>query len=1195
MSKLRRVLVSPFLAGALAVLLVSLAIWLVGDLLQFGAWRPFEPVVNRIVATAILIVIWLIILAVWLWRRRRRNVAMVEEIAAPDPTETAITEENAALNAKFAKALKDLSKLNFKSRFGGSRYLYQLPWYIMIGPPASGKTTVLEKCGLDLPLRSQNGDSVTIDGGSGTRTCDWLFTNEAVFIDTAGRYSTQEDEVVDRAAWRRFLDLLVKHRPAEPINGVIVAVSVADLAVEDMAGIDRTGSALRARLMEIAEVMRARVPVYVVFTKADLLTGFTEYFQTLNEAEREQVWGCTFTLRGGANPAARMEAAEEDLRRVEGEYDRLLGRLGERVFPLLQNERDPVMRTKIFGFPSQFSSLKPVIDRLLKQTFKADAFSETLLLRGFYFTSATQIGQPVDRLISTLNREFGLERRAIGAVNQRIGASFFAKDLLRKVIFAEAGLIAGARRPFALSAGRFAALALCVATPLLLGIGWWRVEAHVETKADLLVAAIADYEFALEDIQVTPVEDNDFVSISAPLAILRDARDALAAPEADAPYYGLGVDQMEILRDRADRAYQTALDDLLRSRLLFRYEAMLDLPGKSSDDVYDALKTYLIVGGRGRTDKDHVLLSVRRDWRENTLAGEANEGLRAELTAHLAAMLSGPKRVRTLDEDAIMRARATVDGYSVARQALRLIEATEEARALRPWSVKDAQGRLAEEVFVRNSGDSLATEISGFYTYEGFHGLVDRLIETAVATALEESWVVDPKGDAGREITRGDVLENAREARRLYFEDYIGKWREVVEDLRITPFVDLEHAAKVLGYMSQARSSPFATVLRDVARNVALDKTPEEGSPILSSAIELAWHRARSRSALISRVSDIDFEGEDAPRRGAAVADAFAELIRYVDEGSSSSGLNDAVAELRALYNVVNNASRGQRRDLSVLSDAAEAGTLMRTAEGAAPIFVATMLKDMIDRADLAAIEGITARLNEIWRATVFPGCRDWLHGRYPFGRGRAVALGDFAALLGPGGLVHEFYRKNLEGLVDEEAQPWRWKRNIDIPRERLAFFKAAAEIRSAFFPDGGQYPSFRIGIFPKALSDEVAFARFAVGGAEALFRQGDGGAAQIVWPGPRPANGAEVTLSSPPIEGIAAPGDEVRVTEVDDWGLFRLIDKGDFKLLRGGDKARLVVGGRGRFARFDLRMDRAVNPISLYRGLNGFTCPRRL
>ena len=189
---------------------------------------------------------------------------MLAEIAPePDPTGEAITAEQQDLQSKFAAAMRDLSKLKFKSKSGGSRYLYELPWYIFIGPPGAGKTEALKNCGLEFPLRKGDGP-ISIDGGAGTRDCDWVFTNEAVFIDTAGRYTTQSsDQQVDSASWTNFLDLLKKNRPREPINGVIVAISVKDLAVASADELDSYAKSIRERLQEVCERMDALSLIHI--------------------------------------------------------------------------------------------------------------------------------------------------------------------------------------------------------------------------------------------------------------------------------------------------------------------------------------------------------------------------------------------------------------------------------------------------------------------------------------------------------------------------------------------------------------------------------------------------------------------------------------------------------------------------------------------------------------------------------------------------------------------------------------------------------------------------------------------------------------------------------------------------------------------------------------------------------------------
>src|SRR6185312_13723750 len=169
--------------------------------------------------------------------------------------------ERSQLQARFQEAVDTLRK----TRRGGN--LYALPWYVVIGPPGSGKSTLLQNSGLNFPLSNKFGKEA-LRGVGGTRNCDWWFTDEAVFLDTAGRYTTQDsDRAADAGAWTEFLSLLRRYRKRRPINGVLVAMSLSDLLMLDANGLRDHIGAVRRRLDELGEQLRIRVPVYLVLTK----------------------------------------------------------------------------------------------------------------------------------------------------------------------------------------------------------------------------------------------------------------------------------------------------------------------------------------------------------------------------------------------------------------------------------------------------------------------------------------------------------------------------------------------------------------------------------------------------------------------------------------------------------------------------------------------------------------------------------------------------------------------------------------------------------------------------------------------------------------------------------------------------------------------------------------------------------------
>jgi type VI secretion system protein ImpL len=288
MRRILDILTSRWCVTLLAALVLALLVWFAGPWIGFGepAWYPLASPITRLVIILVIVLAWGAGNLIGQARVRHANRDLVENLK-PDPEQEAVVGEQAELAKGFQRALARLGNTRFETATGG-RMLYQLPWYVMIGPPGSGKTTALTRSGLHFPA-GDHGDRAEVRGVGGTRNCDWFFTSEAVLIDTAGRYTTQDSHApVDRGAWQGFLDLLKKYRPRQPINGVLVAISASDLLSDDRVR-ETHARAVRDRLAEISERLGIQVPGYLMITKCDLISGFTEFFDDLDNEQRQQV------------------------------------------------------------------------------------------------------------------------------------------------------------------------------------------------------------------------------------------------------------------------------------------------------------------------------------------------------------------------------------------------------------------------------------------------------------------------------------------------------------------------------------------------------------------------------------------------------------------------------------------------------------------------------------------------------------------------------------------------------------------------------------------------------------------------------------------------------------------------------------------------------------------------------------------
>src|SRR5580692_3840388 len=310
---------------------------------------------------------------------------------------------------------------------GGKTALYALPWYVIVGPPGAGKTTAIRHSGLDFPL-DQAGGATAFRGTGGTRNCDWWFTNEAILLDTAGRYAS---EVNDQQEWFAFLDLLRKNRPRKPIDGLLVGVPVADLAVAKEDEVYAIAQRLRARVDEVLTRLKMQVPVYLLLTKADLVAGFGEFWSDLQKSERGQILGMSFPREPSADTKAAFLA----------EFDLLTKSVHARLLRRLANERNVEARRGAFTFPVEFASLRRNLGEFVGSLFQTNAFQETPLLRAAFFTSGTQNVRPMSRLLASMANAYGLRLPSLdnSAVEPR---SYFLTDAFRRVLFRDQALAA---------------------------------------------------------------------------------------------------------------------------------------------------------------------------------------------------------------------------------------------------------------------------------------------------------------------------------------------------------------------------------------------------------------------------------------------------------------------------------------------------------------------------------------------------------------------------------------------------------------------------------------------------------------------------------------------------------------------------------------------------------------------------------
>lgn len=1184
------VLRKKWLIQLIGVLALCALIWFAGPLIAVAGAVPLASEAARGVTLLLVVFIWIIVLLASRLRAQNRDRQLAADLTAapvatePGAAEEASLEEVATLRNTFEESLRVLKDARASAK-SGEQYLYELPWYIIIGAPGSGKTTALVNSGLRFPLAERFGRQA-VRGVSGTRNCDWWFSDEAVLLDTAGRYTTQDShQAVDAAAWRGFLDLLKKHRPRRPVNGVLVALSLSDLLQQTEEERGRHSRAIRQRVQELYQVLGVRFPIYMLFTKTDLVAGFSDFFADMGQEERAQVWGETF-------PAEAEDAAGDPLDGFAACYEALLARLDLRTLKRVQEERDIQRRSLILDFPQQMALVKGALETFLRDAFGVNRYQTRPLLRGVYFTSGTQEGTPIDRVMGVLAAAFRLNRQSAPIFSGQ-GKSFFLTRLLRDVVFQESGL-AGAdprlekRRWLLRMAVYTGAATLTLGMTLLWTVSYFKNRqaiAQVQEQIDRYKAAVP----VLSGWQA------NFQSLLPRLDAL------LAAGEVyrDAGWsMGWGLYQGEKLQSAARHAYQGEMENnllpLIRARLEQRLRGGAALSGEIS---YELLKVYLMLGQPERLDPKLARPWIRLDWEE---AFAAEPEVLGRLGVHLDHLLALPPAAMPLDQALIDAVRARL---TQVPQLLQIYGRFKNEALLdhdHDLRLSDVLGGKGGKVFAGADGKAMEDiVIPGIFTAHGFTQVF--LIQGLgfIKDALAQNWVL---GDSGKEIDLAEVRRLHADFQKLYLNEYQQTWDRLLANLKIRKGQGINQTIDALNVLS-APDTPLRPLLETVEKNTALLQLSTSTADALGKA-----------AGALTGVTQLDNKTQkllEAAKKTAGVDSASAtEPLRMVElhfsnlhalVRGSPPPLNAALSTLNALLGYTLQIGSGANSSDQALKTAADrmaggGGDVLRQAQlefSRLPEPVKGWLQSLADFGWSQTLGNARSALNDLLQSGVATPCKQALQGRYPFVKsaGQDANVADFARFFAPGGLFDQFFQTNLKSFVDTGKPVWTPlsmdSQSIGLSGATIRQFQAAAKIRNAFFQGGAPTPSVGFELRQLAPEAGIAGVQVSIEGQNVSFGAGGAPNGSFRWPGPQAGSGARVTLQ-------AFDGRQAVIAADGAWAPLRLLDRGDLQATSWPDRFNLIFHSGGLAARFELRASSVDNPFNLGE-LSSFRCPESL
>jgi type VI secretion system protein ImpL len=1108
----------------IGLLLVAMLIWFAGPLLGL------KTVSARIWLLAILASLLLTVLLVkWLIDRRRgKQLEQDIEESAFLGTRPDRESEIAILRKQMHDAIGALKSSELVSSRTGSAALYALPWYLLIGPPGVGKSSILRSSNLNFPYSKH--DPRGIQGAGGTRNCDWWFSDQAIFLDTAGRYVTEED---DREEWLAFLEMLRTNRSKQPINGVIVAVSIADLLTCESSAILDNAKIVRDRIDELVIKLGIVFPVYLLFTKSDLVKGFTSYFDDLSEKECEQVWGSSMQALG-----------QNDTREIgeifETEFDALHARLCAHRMLKISLQRKIDLKAEIMDMPNQFRAASTRLAEFVHQVFKKSPYKENPIFGGFFFTSAAQVGTQIQLLPGSEMHTFGAVPNAISQDGQK---PYFIHSLLREVVLPNSKQVVLNRRMT--NRARFLKRFAVVVAIIIAAIGIMMLNSSYQNQLLLI-----------DDVKGSSKDLARSVNSSRPSID--------AAMKSVYSYYNTTGD---LWGDENGSGFMTpsGLQDPLGQNFLLGMQTVFLTPvaemleenlsnysrniaprvdvNAASDDTpddpsnqrsrrtataYDELKLYLYLSSPDIVEPTTYIETFTNIW----IAALKKNGVKVkELDkARLSNMLAYyVKHMRDSD-----RSPSHAKAWSADKSLIANVRAVinQQPSSERLYAeMRDVGSRKLESMDLLSLVNGAPrgalvskNSIPGIYTRRGWETFVLPYLQKTIDESLRTDWVLGNTA-ANSEVPTGELrAQLVRQIRQMYFVDYTNQWFSMLATISARRFDSLHDASSELQSFT-GDNSAILELLKSTNYNVDLPDVDELKLPFKNliqitheaiSGKENNWFDSyrKSLTAVQKDIAKLS-SSSDVPR------DTRLFAVKLLN--------GDADSELYRSWLVTN----------QVLEDVDA-----RTSQS-----VANLLRAPIRNVWGTIIAVSQKNLELTWKDKTLFSFNETLRSHYPFAAdGRDASMNDVVDFFKPaGGTFWSFVNDEMGPFVERKGNSWESRKWLGIGLDFNPDFLLAIErtngISNGMFKRGESNPSVNFSAYPfpnSALSESV----IGIDGTDYRYRNGPQEWLNFVWPGQN---------SGGRVRGVRVGNSAVAELVTDGpWALFRLLEKAQISSNQG-------------------------------------------
>ena len=1126
----------------LAWIFLLVWIWWKGPTWTLYGEGWLQPLANRWLATAA----WGLIALAWLTVRVMKRLQQLEQQQKQQREET---RDPISVERTAQQRYLDHWQLRLQRHLDSRRYLWQLPWYMVIGPAASGKTTLLRE-GFPSDL------IYTPEAVRGTESRLFITPyvgKQAVIFDADGTLCEQPD-VLHRHLWEHGLDWLLQKRARQPLNGLILTLDLPDLLTADKRRREHLVQMLRSRLQDVRQHLHCQLPVYVVLTRLDLLTGFAALYQSLDKQDRDRILGVTFTRQAHEN---------DDWRTELNAFWQAWGEQLNNALPdlmLAQNHN----RSALFSFVRQIQGSGQVLTSMLDSLL--DGENMDVMLRGVYLTSSLQRGQMDDIFMQSAARQYQLGSSPLVAWPLVDTAPYFTRNLFPQALLAEPNLsgensvwLGNARR-------RMLVFTAASAVAIVLAASGWHHYYNTNWSAGVRVL-----EQARAFMSVPPPQGiDDDGNLQLPL--LNPVRDATLA-------YGdwgdrsrladMGLYQGRRIGPYVEQTYLQLLEQRYLPSLTNGLLKDLATAPQGSEEKLAVLRVLRMLEDKSGRNDEAVKQYMAKRWSDKF---HGQRAIQAQLMAHLDYALKHTDwhaERAAGDGDAITRwtpynapvvaAQKDLSKLPVYQRVYQSLKTRALGVLPAALNLRDQVGPTFDQVFT--SADDSKLIVPQFLTRYGLQSYFVKQREELVALTAMDSWVLNLTRSV--KYSDADRTEILRQLTEQYLSDYTATWRAGMDSLNVR---DYGSPAELTGALEQIISGDqplqrAITALRDNTHSVVLSEKLDDKQ------------RAKALAApdypLLNRLGH-EFAAENST------------LAIQKDKESTMQAVYRQLTELHRYLLAIQNApvpGKSALKAVQLRLDQNSSDPIFTTRQMAKtlPAPLNRWVGKLADQAWHVVMVEAVHYMEVDWRNNVVKPFNEQLANHYPFNprSSQDASLDAFERFFKPDGVLDSFYQQNLKLFMENNLSLEDGDNSVIIREDIRQQLDTAQKIRDIFFSrQNGLGTQFAVETV--SLSGNKRRSVLNLDGQLVDYSQGRNYRAHLVWPNSmREGNESKLTLvgaggnTSPRSIHFSGP-----------WAQFRLFGAGQLTGVQDGTfSVRFNVDGGAMVYR--VHTDTADNPFA--------------